>query len=61
MTTVYIALREGQNRLIVDGSLQLFGRLLEAMGTPNKTVILPEIDNQIPADYRPAEVQHATD
>jgi hypothetical protein len=60
MTTVYIALREGQNRLIVDGSLQLFGRLLEAMRAQSPPVTLPEIENQIPGDYHPAEVQHAT-
>ena len=59
MTTVYITLREGQNRLIVDGSLQLFNRLLETIGTQNKlpTLLIEvselESDNSAP-DARPA-------
>lgn len=61
MTNVYITLREGQNRLIVDGSLQLFRRLLEAIGAQSPPITLPEIENQIIGDYRPAEVSHAAD
>ncbi len=65
MTTVYITLRDGQNRLIVDGSLQLFSRLLETLGTQNKLPSLPignyelKSDDSTP-DARPVqEVQHA--
>lgn len=61
VTSLYITLREGPNRLIIDGSLQLFGKLLETMG---KSLTLQESENHKPnndtPNNRPAqEVQHA--
>ena len=59
MPTVYIALKEGQNKLIVDGSLQLLSRLLETIGVHAKPTAL-EGDNQTSGDAAEStEVSHA--
>lgn len=55
MTTVYITLREGKNRLIVDGSWQLFGRLLETMSTQSKPFALSTDGREVKGDNHPPD------
>lgn len=61
LTTIYLTLREGQDQLIIDGSLQLFHRLLAAIGAQSQPVTLRDIEKGPSSDHYPTEVQHEND
>ena len=61
LTTIYLTLREGQDQLIIDGSLQLFHRLLAAIGAQSPPLTLRDIKISTSGDDYPTEVQHETE